>query len=234
MQQIKKGLIDGIPIGLGYLSVAFTFGILASSYKIAWWQSLLISMTNLTSAGQFAGLQIMTEAGTLWEMAIVQLVINLRYALMSISLSQKADSDIHGIWRWILAAFHTDEIFAVAIGQKGKFTRKYFIGLTIAPYLGWATGTLLGALLGNVLPEMICSALGVALYGMFIAIFIPQMKKNKAVLITVIIALVLSSGFALVPVLREISVGFTVIICAVVASAIGAWLFPVKSTGKEA
>lgn len=222
-----RGLKAGIPIGLGYLSVSFTFGIMAVSYGFKWWQAVLISMTTVTSAGQFAGIQIMLMPGNYIEMLISQLTINIRYSFMSISLSQKADSKFKGIYRWIMGALMTDEVFAVSITEP-VVTRSFFAGLMTIPYLGWSIGTLAGALLGNVLPDSLISAFGLAIYGMFIAIVIPEMKQSKAVIYVVIAALVISSIFYYVPLLKEISSGLAISICAIIAAVAGAILFPVK------
>lgn len=228
MNSFKKGFTDGIPIGLGYLSVSFSFGILAVKSGLNIWQATLVSMLNLTSAGQFAGLTIMTSAGAMIEMILSQLVINLRYSLMSISMSQHIDESMTFPRKLFYGAFHTDEIFAVGMGRPGKLGKKYFRGVIIAPYFGWALGTFLGALCGEILPGIITSALGVALYGMFIAIFIPPMKHSYKISIVVAISIIMSVCFAYVPFFKEISSGFAIIICAVVASAIGALLFPVE------
>lgn len=234
MNSFKKGFLDGVPIGLGYFSVSFTFGILAVANGFYIWEAVLISMTNLTSAGQFAGLTVMAQAGTLFEMALTQLVINLRYSLMSISLSQKVDEKMNTGRRLFFGMFHTDEIYAVAIGQKGKIGAKYFLGLIIAPYFGWALGTLAGAVLGNVLPQIICNALGVALYAMFIAIVIPEMKKSHSVFLIVSLAVMMRCAFYWIPFLKNhVSDGFAVIICAVAASLIGALVFPVPEEAKQ-
>ena len=238
MKRFLQGIKDGIPIGLGYLSVSFTFGIAAvapsdGGNALTVWQALLISMTNLTSAGQVAGLQIMLHGGTLLEMAISEFIINLRYSLMSISLSQKVNKKFKGIYRWLLGFGITDEIYAVAVLHKGEVSRSYFLGLMTIPYIGWSMGTLLGALSGSLLPTIVCSALGLAIYGMFIAIIIPPMKKSRSTLLVVCIAIVLSCLFAYVPVLNRVSVGFAIIICAVVASLIGAIFFPVEDMDDE-
>ena len=226
MNNFKKGFLDGVPIGLGYFSVSFTFGILAVANGFYVWEAVLISMTNLTSAGQFAGLTVMAQAGSLLEMALTQFVINLRYSLMSLSLSQKVDDKMNTARRLFFGA--------VAIGQKGKIGAKYFMGLIIAPYFGWTLGTLAGAVLGNVLPEIICNALGVALYAMFIAIVVPEMKKAKPMFMIVGLAVMIRCAFYWIPFLKEhVSDGFAVIICAVVASLIGAAAFPLPD-GEEA
>ena len=222
-----RGVKAGIPIGLGYLSVSFTFGIMAVSYGFHWWQALLISMLTVTSAGQFAGIGTMLHPGQYIEMLVSQLTINVRYSFMSISLSQKTDEKFKGIWRWLFGFMMTDEIFAVASTEK-EVSRSFFAGLMITPYLGWSLGTLIGALLGNVLPHRLMSALSLAIYGMFVAIVMPGMKESRAVVMVVLLALGLSSLFYYVPVLSQVSSGLAISICAIVAALAGAALFPVK------
>ena len=232
MKNFKRGLISGIPIGLGYLSVSFTFGIMAVSYGMDWWQAVLISMFTVTSAGQFAGINIMMHPGQYLQMLISQLTINVRYSFMSISISQKADSKFRGIYRFILGFMMTDEIFAVA-SQEEKVSRSFFAGLSVLPYLGWSFGTFLGAILGSVLPDRIMSALSLAIYGMFVAIVVPEMKKSRPVIVVVIIAAALSFLFYYVPALKGISSGITITVCAILAAVIGAILFPVDSEDSD-
>ena len=222
-----RGVKAGIPIGLGYLSVSFTFGIMAVSYGFHWWQALLISMLTVTSAGQFAGIGTMLYPGQYIEMLVSQLTINVRYSFMSISLSQKTDEKFKGIWRWLFGFMMTDEIFAVASTEK-EVSRSFFAGLMTTPYLGWSLGTLIGALLGNVLPHRLMSALSLAIYGMFVAIVMPGMKESRAVVMVVLLALGLSSLFYYVPVLSQVSSGLAISICAIVAALAGAALFPLK------
>lgn len=223
-----QGLKDGLPIGLGYFPVAFTLGIMAISEGLNWWEATMISLFNLTSAGQFAGLTIIAAGGSLIEMAVNQFVINLRYALMSITLSQKVDDSVRGGWRFLAAYTNTDEIFALGTSRKGPVTRWYWEGLSTLPVVGWTAGTLFGAILGSVLPQRLLDALGIAIYAMFIAIVVPQARKSKAILFAVIVAAALSCGFFYIPMLKVIPVGFSVIICAVVAAVITAILFPVR------
>lgn len=224
----KKGLRDGIPICLGYYSVSLAFGVLAVKKGCTWIEALMISLFNLTSAGQFAGLTIMTAAGSLLEMALSQLVINARYSLMSIALSQKLDKNFNTVYRAILGFAVTDEVFAVAVGQQ-NIPRRYFAGLALLPIIGWSGGTLTGALLGSILPDIITCALGVALYGMFIAIFVPEAKADKHVLFVVALAMLFSSLHYYIPLLQSISSGFAVILCTVISAAIGALLFPLSA-----
>lgn len=223
-----KGLKHGVPIGLGYLSVSFTFGIKAVADGLTPMQALLISMTNLTSAGQFAGLPLIVAQASLIEAALTQFVINLRYALMSLSLSQKMDKDMTTPRRMFFSFANTDEIFAVASSQPGKVGHVYLDGLMIAPYIGWALGTLLGAVAGQLLPEFVRTCLGIAIYGMFLAIILPPARKEHPVRVVVLVAVALSLCFRYIPALSGVSSGFVIIICAVAASALGAVLFPVK------
>lgn len=233
MNDLKKGMKDGIPIALGYVSVSFTFGLMAVSAGMSWWQAVLISMTNLTSAGQFAGLDIMIAGGTIIEMALSQLVINLRYALMSLSLSQKVDKTLNTFYRFVVGVGITDEIFAVAVNRKQKVSRYYMFGLIAVPYIGWAGGTLAGAVLGGVLPEIVRSALGIAIYGMFIAIIIPKAREHSCYLKVILLAVALSCLFRWTPGLNKVSSGFVIIICAVIASAAGAVFYPIPEEGDD-
>ena len=229
MTELRKGLKDGIPIALGYISVSFTFGLQSVHSGLSWWESVMISLTNLTSAGQFAGLDILVRGGGFWiEMACAQLIINLRYALMSLSLSQKADKSVRGIHRWLIGFGITDEIFAVAMGNRKDISNKYLYGLIFLPIVGWTSGTLLGALAGQVLPMVIRDSLCIAIYGMFLAIIIPPAKRDSAILKVIVISVLLSCAFKWLPLLNQVSSGFVIIICTVVASLIGAVFFPVK------
>ena len=224
----KQGIKDGIPICLGYLSVSFAFGIFATVSGLTKLQALFISMTNVTSAGQLAAVPIMLSGGSLIELFVSQLIINLRYALMSVSLSQKMGKSIKLRNRFLIAFMNTDEIFAVASGKYGPVGKKYMYGLILTPYIGWASGTLLGAVAGNVLPDMVVSALGIAIYGMFIAIVVPVIKTSKPTLCCVIGAIILSVIFEFVPMLNSVPGGFKIIICAVAASLVAAFFAPVK------
>lgn len=227
MKDFNKGLKAGIPIGIGYLSVSFSFGIIAVSYGMLWWQAALISMTTLTSAGQLAGVGIMINPGQYIDMLISQLTINVRYSFMSVSLSQKTSKEFSGIRRMLLGFFMTDEIFAVASNER-EVSTKFFSGLTVFPYVGWTMGTLLGTIIGNVLPDSLMSALCLAIYGMFIAIVVPKVRYSVPLLVVVVTAVALSCMFYYIPVLSSVSAGLSVSICAVVAAVVGAVFFPVK------
>ena len=187
----------------------------------------------MTSAGQFAGLQVIAAGGTLLEIALTQLIINLRYALMSLSLSQKL-SEATTLWQRLVIAFaNTDEIFAVAMGRCRDLTFSYMAGLQILPVLGWTSGTVLGAAASGLMPAALGSALNVALYGMFIAVVAPAARKSRAVLFTAGLAAAISCLLYYAPVLSGISSGTAIILSTVAASAAAAVLFPVQEEGGQ-
>lgn len=221
-----KGMYHGIPIALGYLSVSFGFGIMAVKAGLSIAAAVGISVTNLTSAGQAAGVTVIAAGGTLVEMILTQFVINIRYALMGLSLSQKLDKSFTTPKRLIASFGITDEIFAVASAYPGRLSPYYMYGLITVAFIGWGGGTLLGSAAGQFLPQNITDAMGIVLYGMFLAIIIPPAKKHRSVLAVVVVAALFSVLFKYL--LTAISGGFAVIISAVAASAVGALFFPVK------
>ena len=226
-KEYRLGVSGGLPVGLGYFSVSFGFGAMAVSQGVKVLDSVLISATNLTSAGQFAGLTLIVAAAGLWEMVLTMIVINSRYALMSLALSQRMGEKI-GFWARLPIAFiNTDEIFALAMARKEPLTLPFMLGLGTLPILGWTGGTLCGALAGSVLPQSFQAALGVMLYGMFIAIVVPPAKKEKEIFIAVVLSIVLSCLFAWVPALQSVSAGISIVICTAAAAAVCAVLFPI-------
>ena len=222
----RRGLKHGLPIALGYVSVSFAFGIQASAAGLSSWQAVLISHCNVTSAGQVAGLQLMAVGAGPMEMALTQLTINLRYALMSLALSQKLDASMTVPRRMAWSFCNTDEVFLVASSQPGRLGRAYLFGLTALPYLGWGLGTLLGAVAGDLLPAEVTRALGIAIYGMFLAIVLPPFRQSRAIRLVVLTAVGLSCLLTWAPLLHGLTPGFRIILCAVAASALGAWLMP--------
>ena len=222
------GVRRGLPVGVGYFSVSFGFGAMAASQGIRVLDATLISITNLTSAGQFAGLTLMVAGATLWEVILTQIVINSRYALMSLALSQRMGSRIGILPRLLIAFFNTDEIFALVMAEKQSLTVPFMLGLGLMPILGWTAGTLCGALAGSVLLLSIRTALGVMLYGMFVAIVVPPARQEKSVLAACGMALGLSCLFRWLPGLQNISAGISIVICTVAAAAVCAWLFPIS------
>ena len=222
------GVRQGWPVGLGYFSVSFGFGAMAAAQGLRALDAALISITNVTSAGQFAGLTLLVASAGLWELVLTMLVINSRYALMSLALSQRMGQRIGFLPRLLIAFTNTDEIFALAMARKEPLTVPFLLGLGLLPVIGWTGGTLMGALAGSVLPVGIRAALGVMLYGMFIAIVVPPARKEREILIAVVLALVFSSMFAWLPVLKEIAAGLSIVICTVAAAALSSLVFPVK------
>ena len=229
----RKGLRDGIPICLGYISVSFAFGMMAAEGGLPVWTAVLISVTNLTSSGQVAGTSLMLSGGSLLEIGITTFVINIRYMLMSLSLSQKLDSKMTLLERCILAFGNTDEIFAVSMQQRGPIPSRYLAGLILLPFAGWALGTFTGAAMAGVLPAAIRSALGIAIYGMFLAIIVPPAKHSRQILLVVAISAGISCLFAYTPVLSQLSSGWVIIICAFAAAGFAAWKFPMPVLDEE-
>lgn len=233
-KESRLGVSTGVPVGLGYFSVSFGFGAMAVSQGVKVLDSVLISATNLTSAGQFAGLTLIVAAAGLWEMVLTMLVINSRYALMSLALSQRMGQKIGLLARLPIAFINTDEIFALAMARKEPLTLPFMMGLGTLPILGWTGGTLCGALAGSVLPQSFRAALGVMLYGMFIAIVVPPAKKEKEIFLAVVLSVVLSCLFAWVPGLKQVSAGLSIVICTVAAAALCAVLFPIPEEEEAA
>lgn len=223
-----QGIKDGVPIGLGYISVSFTFGMMAVSQGMPLEVAVLISLSNLTSAGQFSGLALIMAQGSYIELALSQLIINLRYALMSLSLSQKVDRNMTTVERAIVSYGVTDEIFALASSTYERVGKKYMYGLIAFPMFCWTLGTFLGGAASTLLPESIRSALSIAIYGMFLAIIIPPAKKFYSVRIVLMISIIMSCAFSLLHDILPISSGFVIIICTIVASGFGAYFFPVE------
>ena len=222
------GLRAGLPVCIGYFSVSFGFGAMAVSKGLEIWEAILISATNLTSAGQFAGLTVITAGGTLIEMILTQLVINSRYGLMGLALGQRFGPSVGTGKRLAASFFDTDEVFALGMNRDGPLTASFFLGCGLIAASGWISGTAFGAVAGSLLPLTVRLSLGALLYGMFIAIVVPQARQEKAMLACMVIALVLSCLFAWVPGLNAVSSGLAIVICTVGAAALCALLFPVK------
>ncbi len=227
----RDGLRDGVPIGLGYLLVSTGFGIAAVNAGLPLPLSVLISASNLTSAGQVAGLEILGETSSslgalALEMFVTTLVVNLRYSLMGISLSQKLDGSFTLGGRLLTGFFITDEIYAVSSSREGEISVPYLLGLGTLPFFGWAGGTALGAATAGVLPAEISSVFGIAIYGMFLSIVVPECRKEKGILFCALAAAGLSCLLTWVPLFGFITPGFRLILCAAAASLAAAALFP--------
>ena len=232
--EFTQGLKDGFPICLGYFSVSVAFGMTTVLAGMPLWAAVLISLTNLTSAGQFAGANLMIAGGNMIELGLTTLVINIRYFLMSLSVSQKVERKMSMKERLAVSFGITDEIFAVSMQHKGELSTPYMAGLIITPVLGWTGGTLAGGIATSFMPEALSSALGIALYGMFIAVIIPPAREERSVLFTVILAILASLAFTYLPGLKSLGGGWSIIIITILVSAVAAWLFPREPEKEEA
>ena len=230
---LKMGLRDGLPICFGYFAVSFAFGIFAVSSGLSILEAVFISAFNLTSAGQLAAVPIIAGGGSFIELALTQLVINARYALMSVSLSQRLGSTVKMRHRFLIAFANTDEIFAVSSSKEAHVGLKYMLGLIVTPFLGWTLGTLVGAAAGNILPDMVVVALQIAIYAMLIAVVVPAAKDNGKVAIAALLAIALSCVFYFVPIFKLIPSGFSIIIIAVGVSALMAIFAPLPDEKGE-
>ncbi len=226
--QFIAGLRDGFPIMLGYLPVSFTYGSFAAAGGLSIGITTAISLTNITSSGQFAATNLILTGGSVVEIIFVTLIINIRYLLMGLSLSQKLEPEIP-LWKKAIFAYGiTDETFAVSSMRKEPVTFSYMSGLILLPIFGWTFGTFLGAVAAGLLPEDLKSALNIALYAMFICLIIPPAKHHRMVLLVVVISAALSCLFYYVPVFQFLSQGWAVIVTAVLGAAIGAAVTCVK------
>ena len=224
----QRGVIDGIPISLGYLAVSFTFGIIAKQAGLTPFQSVLMSVTNFTSAGQFAGLTLISVSAAFLEMAVTQLIINSRYILMSFTLSQKINRKTSLFHRMVMAFGISDEIFGVSMAVNGPLNPYYTYGLMSIALPGWALGTFLGVVSGDILPSRMISALSIALYGMLLAVIIPPAKGNKILSVLIGVSMMASLLFTRLPFLHMISSGVKIILLTILIAGMAAALFPVK------
>lgn len=234
-QAYRQGLHDGIPIGLGYFAVAFSLGILCRSSGFSAWQGFLVSVLNNTSAGEFAAITLIGAGASYLEIALVTLVTNARYLLMSCALSQRMAPDTPLLHRMGVAFAVTDELFGIAIARKGALEPAYYYGAMSVAIPGWSTGTALGIVAGSELPVSIVSALSVALYGMFLAVIIPPSRESRIVLSVVMASFTASFAANYLPLLSTMSGGTRTIILTVCISALAAVIKPVADgCGKEA
>lgn len=233
-QEFLEGVRDGFPICLGYFSVSMAFGVTAVLSGIPAWAAVVISLTNLTSAGQFAGMNLIAASGAFVEIGLTTLIINIRYFLMSISVSQKVEQKMTMKERLAISFGITDEIFAVSMQRDHELTSVYMAGLILTPVLGWTGGTLVGAVATSLMPAMLSNALGIALYGMFIAIIVPPAREQKNVLFAVVFAITASVVCRYLPIIKDLSSGWTIILITLVVCAVAAWLFPVEESEGEA
>lgn len=232
MNDFVHGLKKGLPIGIGYLAVSFSLGVVAST-GLTPLMAAILSLTNLTSSGEYAGIQMILEKASLFEIGLTVLIINLRYVLMSLSLSQKVPSEVP-FWKRLIMGFGiADEIYAVAVSEYRDIKCSYMVGIMLLPIIGWTSGTLIGALGASIFSSRLLSSLGIALYTMFIALLVPDAKKSKAIGIVILLSILISVIFEYVSIFDKIGFGFKIIIATIIASTFGALVFPIKVNGEE-
>lgn len=228
-----KGMKDGAPIGLGYFAVSFSIGITAKNTGLNALQGFLLSLLNNASAGEMAGLSSIAARTSLITLAVVMLVTNARYLLMSCALSQKFLPDTPFYHRLLIAFDITDEIFGIGISYPGYLEPTYMYGAFLTTIPMWAAGTVLGIVVGNILPQVVVNALSVAIYGMFLAVVIPPCRKNKVITGVVITSFILSYVSKYIPFISKASESIRVIILTLIISGTFALLFPVKDSEEE-
>ena len=227
-----KGMKTGIPIALGYFAVSFALGITARAAGMTALQAGAMSVGMVASAGEFAAVTLIASGAGVLEMITTTIVVNLRYFLMGAALSQKVSERTPMIHRFLLSYCITDEIFGVCMAQEGYLVPVFVYGTTAISVTGWTAGTVLGALMGNILPHMVVNALSVALYGMFLAVIIPAARKNRFILLVVIVAMAAGALFSWAPLLRNISSGFRVIILTILIAGGAALIRPINEEVK--
>lgn len=230
---LLKGLRDGVPISLGYFAVSFSLGIAARSAGFTAFQALLMSLFNNASAGEFAAFTLVGAGAGYLEVALMTLVTNARYLLMSCALSQKLPADTPLLPRLLIGFDVTDEIFGVSIAYPGRLNPVYTYGVILAALPGWALGTFFGVLMGNALPVRLVSALSVALYGMFIAVIVPPARQNRVIAVLIVASMALSWLFSAVDLFQFMSSGAQVIVLTVAISVFAAWRFPIREEVSE-
>jgi len=229
-----RGIKIGIPICLGYFAVAFSLGITAKNAGLSAFQAALTSLLLNASAGEYAAFAVIAASGSYIEIALTEFIANARYLLMSCSLSQKLSDKAKLPHRLLMSIAVTDELFASSIGEEGKVNPSFYFGMMSVAMPGWCFGTLLGVVIGNILPARVVSALSVGLFGMFIAIVVPAAKRKRAVLLAVICAMILSFSIELIPLLSSLSSGIKIVVLTVIISSAAAILCPIKEESDEA
>ena len=233
IKKLKEGVIAGIPIALGYLAVSFSLGIAAKNAQLTPFQSFLASFFCMASAGEHAGFSVIAAGGTFLEIALITLIANARYLLMSCAMSQKMKPGSSLAHRMLVAFGITDEIFGISIAQPGYLNPWYAYGALLVAVPGWSIGTALGTIAGNLLPLRLVSAFSVALYGMFLATIIPPAKKDRVIAILILVCFAASFGAAYLPFISQLSEGTRTILLTVILSAGAAIFFPRKISDEE-
>lgn len=228
-----NGMKMGIPIGLGYFAVSFSLGISAKNAGLNVLQAALASLMLNASAGEYALFTLIATGASFFEVALMELVANARYLLMSCALSQKLSGEARLPQRLIIGVAVTDEMFGASISRPEKVSPVYYFGMMSVAVPCWSIGTALGVAVGSILPTMVVGALGVSLYGMFLACIIPEGKRNKIVLGFIVVSFILSFSASIIPIIKGISEGTRIIVLTVIISTVAALLFPIKDESEE-
>lgn len=234
MKAFRQGMRDGIPIGIGYLAVSFSLGIAARNAGLTPFQGFLTSFLVNASAGEYAGFTLIAAGGTYLEMVVMTLVVNARYLLMSCAMSQRVKPELPWYHRLLMAYDITDELFAIAISRPGYLNPNYTYGAVLTAAPGWAIGTALGCIAGNLMPLRLVSAFSVALFGMFLAVIVPPARKDHVIAGLIVICFAMSYAASCIPGIASISNGTKTIILTIAISAIAAVLFPKKEESEAA
>ncbi len=232
-QAFRDGMRDGFPIGLGYLAVSFSLGIAARNIGLDAFQAFLTSLLCNASAGEYAGISLIGASAAYIEVAVMTLIVNARYLLMSCAMSQRMNPKTGLFHRLVMSFYITDELFAVSIARPGYLNPYYTYGAVLTASPLWAIGTALGAIAGNLLPLRLVSAFSVALYGMFLAVIIPPARKNKILALIIVFCFAVSFAATYLPVISDISAGTRTIVITVVISSAAALIFPKKQDNEE-
>lgn len=228
-----KGLRDGIPIAAGYFAVSFALGITAKKAGLTWFQATIASLLCNASAGEYAGFEVIASKGSYITMALITAIISARYMLMSVTLSQKLSPGVNTPQRLMVGFWVTDEIFGASSTVPGRLNPHYNYGLAICSLSFWALGTCIGVVTGSILPPAIVTALGVLLYGMFLAIIMPEGRKNKKVGVIILLSMALSWACSVMPYISKLSEGTRIIILTLVIAGAAALIFPVNTDDGE-
>ncbi len=233
LQDYIRGVKNGIPVCLGYLPIAFAFGVAVSNKDYPLWMAMVMALTNFTGTAQFAALNMIAAGKMFLDVVFTVFIVNARYILMSMSLSQRLEDKVGILERLLLSFFHVDEIFVIAMQEKGYISSKYFFGLATFPYISWGIGTLLGGVIGGVLPEVVGVSFEIALYAMFAAILIPAAKRSKPILFTIAISIIIDCSLQLVPVVKDWPETILILIAAGISAVVCAQKYPVDVDEKE-
>lgn len=234
MEPFLQGLKASIPIAVGYIPIAITFGLVAKSAGIPDYITLLMSFLVFAGASQFVGVNLIALGTNPWEIILTTFILNLRHFLMSASLSMRIDSSVSKAWRYLLAFGITDETFSVASMQKAQLLSPCFImALNMLAYTAWTVGTWAGIFLASGLPASLQASMGIALYAMFIGLLVPSLRSSRPIVLVVLISMTASFALSWLPFTQTLSAGWKIIISTMIAALVAAIIYPQGIGGLE-